>query len=68
MTYGDETYTVTIAEGATTAVATLKSGDKVTITPDVTAKVKNVSDSAEEKNTFTWTVEHEAGYTIGEDT
>ena len=57
---------MTVAEGETTAVATLANGDKVTITPDATAKVKNVSDSAEKKNTFTWTVEHDAGYTKGE--
>ena len=41
--------------------------DEVTITPDAAAKVKNVGDSAEEKNTFTWSVENEAGYTIAED-
>ena len=63
VTYGSESYTVSVAEGAETAVATLANGDKVTITPAATAKVKNVSDSAAEKNTFTWTVEHEAGYT-----
>ena len=68
VTYGEESYTVSVADGATTAVATLANGDKVTITPAADAKVKNFSDSGTENNTFTWTVEHEAGYTKGEDT
>ena len=67
VTYGSESYTVSVAEGGTTAVATLENGDKVTITPAETATVKNVGDSAEKKNTFTWNVEHTAGYTKGDD-
>ena len=61
VTYGEESYTVTVAEGATAAVATLANGDKVTITPSADAKVKNFGDSGEDNNTFTWSVEDEAG-------
>ena len=68
VTYGEDSYDVTIAEGETSGTATLSTGDKVTITPAATATVTKVSDSAAGKNTFTWTVEREAGYTKGADT
>ena len=52
VTYGDESYDVTIAEGATTGTATLSTGDVVTITPAATAKVKNFGDNGTDNNTF----------------
>ena len=66
VTYGTESYTVTIGEGATTGTATLSTGDKVTITPADSAKITHVSETTVD-NGFSWSVEHEAFYTKGED-
>ena len=64
MHYGDDE-TIVGTEGQTEF--TLSTGDKLTVTP--TGKgasgVKNVSDS--DANSYTWTVENEAGYTKGQD-
>ena len=62
VTYGDESYTVSVAEGAQIAVATLKNGDKVTITPDADAKVTDVADSGEKNNTFAYVVDNAGSY------
>ncbi len=62
VTYGtDETYTVTIAAGETTGTATLSTGDVVTITPDATAKIKNVAQN-NVTNKFSYTVAHSNQY------
>ena len=62
VTFGDESYEVTIADGETSGTVTLSTGDVVTITPDDSAKVKNFSDGGTGNNTFTWTVENEDSY------
>ena len=62
VTYGtDETYTVTIAAGETMGTATLSTGDVVTITPDATAKIKNVAQN-NVTNKFSYTVAHSNQY------
>ena len=60
VTYGGEEVPVTEAEDGT-YVATLPTGDKITITPTATG-VKNVSDSAEKNNTFTYELENKDNY------
>ena len=67
VTYGEETYTAVVAEGATTATATLSTGDVVTITPAATATITHVDETTVD-NTFTWTVENSDFYTKGTDT
>ena len=61
VTYGDESYTVTIAEGATTGTATLSTGDVVTITPAAAATITHVAES-NVTNAFTYTVDHSSQY------
>ena len=66
VTYGTESYDVTIAEGASTGTATLSTGDVVTITPAATATITHAAETTVD-NAFTWTVENESFYTKGTD-
>jgi len=61
VTYGTESYDVTIAEGAETGTATLSTGDVVTITPAASAKVTHVADGTV-ANAFTYEVTHSDQY------
>ena len=61
VTYGDESYPVTIAEGETTGTATLSTGDTVTITPDAGAKITHVAES-DVDNAFSYEVTHSTQY------
>ncbi|MBR2667787.1 MAG: InlB B-repeat-containing protein, partial [Oscillospiraceae bacterium] len=62
VTFGSETYTVTIPEGATSGTATLSTGDVVTIWPDADATVTDVADTDEENNTFDWDIDNDSYY------
>ena len=54
---GEGAWTVLATDnGDGTFSATLPTGDVVTITPDATATVTNVTDSGEKNNTFTYTI------------
>ena len=61
VTYGEETYNVSVAEGGTTAVATLSTGDKVTITPADTATITHVAEG-EVANAFTYVLDNDDQY------
>ncbi|MDD6185518.1 MAG: MBG domain-containing protein [Bacteroidales bacterium] len=55
VTYGDETYNVTVAEGQTTATVTLPTGDVITFTPDANATITHVAEG-EVTNAFNYTI------------
>ena len=61
VTYGDESYDVTVAEGETTGTATLSTGDVVTITPAATATITNVV-STPVVNAFSYSVDNSDQY------
>ena len=61
VTYGEETYTVKIADGETTGTATLSTGDVVTITPAESASITHVAES-EVANAFSYSVTHSDQY------
>ena len=52
---------MSVEEGETTAVATLSTGDKVTITPAATATITHVAETTVD-NEFTYTVDHATQY------
>ena len=60
MTYGG---TAIQPDEGTTNTFTLPTGDKLVVTPDASASVTNVADSAEDNNTFTYTLENADSYT-----
>ncbi|MBR4911468.1 MAG: fibrobacter succinogenes major paralogous domain-containing protein, partial [Bacteroidales bacterium] len=55
VTYGEETYNVTVAEGQTTATVTLPTGDVVTFTPDPDATITHVAEG-NVTNAFSYTI------------
>ncbi len=61
VTYGDEKYEVKVADGAETAVATLSTGDKVTITPKTSATITHVAETTVD-NDYTYVVDHAAQF------
>ena len=67
VTFGAETYTVTIPEGSLVGTATLSTGDVVTISPADSAKITHVAETTVD-NAFTWNVARPDNYTKGEDT
>lgn len=64
VTFGDEEYTA--QSNGTTAVVTLSTGDKLTITP-ICNGVKYYNSGSGTPNSFSWAVEHEDCYTKGTD-
>ena len=67
VTYGDESYSVSIASGAATGTATLSTGDVVTITPAATATITHVAETTV-TNAFSYTVDHSDQYSSQEKT
>ena len=61
VTYGEESYTVTIAESAATGMATLSTGDVVTITPARAATITHVAETTVD-NAFSYTVANSGFY------
>ena len=61
VTYGEESYPVTITAPATTGTATLSTGDVVTITPAPIASITHVAESVV-TNAFSWTVTNSGQY------
>ena len=55
VTYGGETYNVTVAEGESTATVTLPTRDVITFTPDANASITHVSDG-NVTNAFSYTI------------
>ena len=55
VTYGEETYNVTVAEGQTTATVTLPTGDVITLTPAANATITHVAEG-NVTNTFSYTI------------
>ena len=61
VTYGEESYTVTITGEAATGTATLSTGDVVTITPAEAATITHVAQS-DVTNAFSYTVANSSQY------
>ena len=62
VTYGSESFLVTVPEDETSGFATLSTGDTVTITPDASSVVKDYDANYRENNTFSCVLTNEENY------